>query len=184
MRAKAVARSEAILHPQRMAIIRSLASQPMTTAELAKQLPDIAQATLYRHLATLLAGGMVRVTDERRARGAVERTYALVDGTTILSAADLRDATPEDHYRYFAMFAAGLLGEFAKYVERPQIDLLADGVGYRELVLNLSNDELLEMLGELRAVLSARADNEPSAERTPRLIATVSMPVINPGEST
>ncbi len=141
------------MHPQRLAIIRSLGGQPMTTSDLAKQLPDIPQATLYRHLSTLLKAGMVQVTDERQARGAVERTYALVEGTTILSADDLRDASADDHFRYFAMFTAGLLGEFARYTQREHLDLAADGIGYRELVLNLSDDELLDMLGELRAVL-------------------------------
>lgn len=170
-----LSRKDLILHPQRLAILLALSGAPRTTKELASSLGGIPQASLYRHVAALLAAGLIAVTAERQVRGAVERTYALVDGA-ILTADDLAGATPEDHFRYFGAFLSGLLDEYARYLDRPRIDLEADGVGYRQQVLNLTDGELLELLADIRALLDSAATNTPSTERHPRLFASVTMP--------
>jgi DNA-binding transcriptional ArsR family regulator len=168
--------ADVVLHPQRLAILRVLATRPRTTKQLADTLPDIAQATLYRHMSMLLDSGFVDVVEEQQIRGAVSRTYALA-GSAVLDGADLAGATNEDHFRYFATFVAGLLGEYGAYLDGGSVDLERDGVGFREQVMHLTDSELRELLAELRAALAARAELPPSPERTPRLIATITMPV-------
>jgi DNA-binding transcriptional ArsR family regulator len=175
VRKKDASRADVILHPQRMAVIRALAGRPQTAKDLLGAIPDVSQATLYRHLTLLLESGIIRVDSERRSRGAVERTYALA-GDAIVSGADLAEATREDHFRYFATFASGLMGRYSDYLGRADIDLERDGIGFREHVLQLTDGELREMLVELRAVIEARAGNAPRADRVARLIATVTMP--------
>lgn len=176
MRTKPLSRAEAMLHPQRLAILRALATRPQTAKELLGALPGLPQATLYRHVALLLENGVIEVVDERQARGTSERTYGLAT-ESVLSAAELAGADRDDHFRWFATFLAGLLGEYGHYLERPEIDLERDGVGYREHVLHLSDEELRQMLAELREVVGARAGHSPGPGRAPRLFATVSMPV-------
>jgi DNA-binding transcriptional ArsR family regulator len=180
MRAKPLEKADVLLHPQRMAILRELGSASRTAKQLAAALPSLPQATLYRHLNAMLDAGLIEVVEQTQVRGAVERTYAMARGAAILTAEDIANATREDHFRYFASFLAGLLGEFGHYLDRPEIDLVADGVGYREIVLNLTDAELLELLAEVRGALHARLDNPRTADRTPRLIGTVSMPIDRP----
>lgn len=176
-------RADAVLHPQRMAILRALATGPKTTKQLGEVLPDVPQATLYRHLPVLLDAGVLRIDAEQPVRGITERTYALAD-SAILSAEDLATASRDDHFRYFGTFVGGLLGEYARYLEQPTIDLVADGVGYREHVLNLTDAELRELLTDIRGAITARIDNQPTKHRTPRLIATASIPLHRtPGET-
>ena len=50
-------------------VLALAAQQEMTTAQLAERLPDVAHATLYRHVAVLAEGGGLEVVDERRVRG-------------------------------------------------------------------------------------------------------------------
>ncbi len=95
----------------------------------------------------------------------------------MLEGADLNGATADDHFRYFATFIAGLLGEYGAYLDRGDTDLERDGVGFREHVLHLTDSELRELLGELRAAIAARTGLLPSAERSPRLLATLTLPV-------
>src|SRR5262245_61796902 len=110
-------------------------------------LPDIPQATLYHHLGTLTRAGLLRVVSERPVRGTVEKLYALADDNAILGPADLADASRDDHLRYFTIFLATLLGDFARYLEqKAPIDLLADGVGYREVSIDVSDEEFVEMV--------------------------------------
>lgn len=176
-------KSEVVLHPQRLRLIRALASGVLTTKQLAMLVPDIAQATLYRHLATLLDAGVIEVAAERPVRGVFERSYALVDGGASLSGDDLAGASRDDHFRYFSIFATGLIAQFGRYLERDSIELEADGVGYREGVLNLTDAEFAEFAASLRSLVRPLMKNEPGEGRTPRLLATVVLPLdITPEE--
>ena len=68
---------KALLHPVRWRIIQHLAQSSHTPADLHAHMEDIPQATLYRQLQTLLDAQLVRVVNEEKVRGAVERTYGL-----------------------------------------------------------------------------------------------------------
>jgi len=166
-----------ILHPQRMRLIGALARGVLTTKQLAVLVPDIPQASLYRHLSTLLEAGVVEVVAERSVRGIVERSYSLVEGAAVLSGEDLAEATRDDHLRYFSIFATGLIAQFGRYLERESIDLEADGVGYRELVLQLTDDEFARFLSALSSLVLPLTKNEAGTGRTPRLLATVFLPL-------
>jgi len=171
--------AEILLHPQRLAITRALTQSELTTKQLAERLSDIPQATLYRHLALLLDAGIISVVAERKVRGTQERTYGL-GPKAVLTQEAFRTATPEDHYRYFATYVAGLLDHFGGYVRRPDIDLEADGVGYRDHVLNLTDGELRELLADIRAAIASRLDNAPAPGRVPRLLSTITLPIDHP----
>lgn len=161
-----------------MRIILALASGGLATArEIAGLVPDVPPATLYRHVNALRAGGVLAVAGERRIRGATERRFALHPGAASLGPADLAGATPDDHLRWFATFLAGLLGAFGRYVDRGTPDLARDGVGYREVVLQLSDEELGRLAAALNAAVLPFAAQPPGEGRTPRLFATVLVPV-------
>ena len=183
MGTKSTLRKDAVLNPRRMKIIRALANGARTTKELLETLDEIPQATLYRHLGILLDTGIIEVVAERPVRGVIERSYALVPGKAVLNADDLAGVSAEDHFRYFSMFAAGLLGEFSRYLERDNIDPHADGVGYREVVLNLSDREFRDMITGLQALLRPLLANKPSKRRKARVLATVLMPYDGPKQS-
>jgi hypothetical protein len=106
--------------------------------------------------------------------------YALVEGAAKLSAEDLAAATPEDHLRYFTMFLAGLLGDFGRYLQRDNVDLVADGVGYRQVPLHLTDQEFAELAGRLNAALAPALGNRPGGERKRRMFTTVVMPTTEP----
>ncbi|MFG3420877.1 helix-turn-helix domain-containing protein [Micromonospora sp. NPDC049460] len=172
--------AELALHPVRIRILRAVAGARLTTHDLAALLPDIPQATLYRHLATLVKAGLIEVVEERRIRGAVERVYALPAHGATLDAAALATATPEDHARYFTAFVSSLLSEFSRYLARERIDFAADGVGYQQLVLHLTDAELAKFAADLNQVIGPLLGNEPGEGRVPRLLATILLPADQP----
>jgi hypothetical protein len=117
------------------------------------------------------------IAAERRVRGAVERTYVLAEGGSSVSPEDLAKSSRDDHLGYFTAFAAGLIAQFEQYLERSEIDLLNDGVGYREAVLNLTDEELMEMAAALNAAVGRFIAYEPSPGRKRRMLATVLFPL-------
>jgi DNA-binding transcriptional ArsR family regulator len=170
--------AEVVLHPVRLGIIQGLlGGRRLTTGQIAEELPEVTPATLYRHIATLTRAGILEVVGERRIRGAVERTYALRLEASELSPEELASMTGEQHRQAFTSFVAGLLRNFDRYVEEADgVDLVRDGVGYRQTAVWLTDEEFGKLAEDLRSVILTYADNPASPQRTRRLITTIVMP--------
>ena len=177
-------RADLVLHPVRLRIILAFArGRRLTPQQVAAVLPDVPQATLYRQIERLYRGGALAVAAERRVRGAVERTYVLAEGGASLSPDELARSSRDDHLGYFTAFVAGLMAQFEQYLERPEIDLLKDGVGYRQVVLNLTDEELSEMAIALNVALGRFLAYDPQPGRKRRMLATVLIPLDDVPES-
>ena len=168
--------AELILNPIRMQIIQAMMGRRMTARQLGEALPDVAQATLYRHLRKLSSAGLLIVVEERPVRGTVEKVYSVLDNAASLTSADVAHASKEDHMRYFGVFVASLLGEFRRYLERETIDFEADGVGYRFVALNLSDEEFQRLVAARNATLLPALANQPGPGRRRHLFASIVMP--------
>ncbi|HVL26390.1 MAG TPA: helix-turn-helix domain-containing protein [Thermomicrobiales bacterium] len=170
-------RFDLLLHPVRMQIIQMfIAGRQLTAQELGERLTDVPPATLYRHLNTLVGGGVLTIAEERRGRGSAERVYALQRERVSIPAEDLLRASPADHMRYFTTFIAGVLGSFGRYLKRPKIDFVNDGAGYRQITLNLTRAELETLVDDLNARLYRELENEPSPGRQLYTITRVVVP--------
>ena len=171
-------RADLILHPVRLRIILAFAGgRRLTPQQVAGVLTDVPQATLYRQIERLYRGGALAIAAERRVRGAVERTYVLAEGGASLSPEDLAKSSRDDHLGYFTAFAAGLIAQFEQYLERSEIDLVKDGVGYRQVILNLTDEEIMEMAVALNAAVGRFLAYEPKPGRRRRMLATVLFPL-------
>jgi DNA-binding transcriptional ArsR family regulator len=169
--------ADLLLHPVRLRVVQALAGgRRLSAGELANELADVPQASLYRHIGRLADAGVLAIVAERPARGTPERVYALVHGAAGVSADELGHATREDHLRYFTVFVSGLLDDFGRYLGDGDADLAGDGVGYRQVPLELTDQELAELAGRLNAALAPVVGNRPAPGRRRRMLTTVVMP--------
>lgn len=168
--------NDVLLHPARMRIILALAGRELTPSQLRAELPDVPQASLYKHLARLTRAGALRVVAERPVRGAVERVYALDEGSPTLRPANPTQVTPEELRRLYAVFLAAQLADGSRYLASEGADPFRDGFGFRQVALNLSEDEWQAMARALNAALAPYLALEPSPERRRRSFATILIP--------
>jgi Helix-turn-helix domain len=167
---------ELLLHPVRLRIVQAfLGDRELTTGQLHELLPDVATATLYRQVATLADAGVLEVAEERRVRAATERTYRLHGEAASIDAEAAAELTVDQHRAAFAAFVAGLLADFDRYLDRGDVDLGRDLGGYRQAALHLTDDELVELITELREVLARRRTLSPEGRRR-RLLTTILLP--------
>jgi DNA-binding transcriptional ArsR family regulator len=163
-----------LLHPVRLRILQAfLGDRALTTSELSAELSDIPAASLYRHVARLVDADVLQVVAERRVRGAVERTYVLRMAAARVRLDEIAKMTAEDHRQMFMAFAAGLLADFDRYLSRPHVDLVRDGVAFGIEAVWLDDLEYVEMMREIQTVLLPRRANAPRPGRKRRLIASV-----------
>jgi len=169
--------ADLLLHPVRLRILQAfLGDQALTTSELSAEMSDIPAASLYRHVARLVAGGALQVVAERRIRGAVERTYVLRQAAARVRADEIAAMQADDVRAMFMAFAAGLIGDFDRYLQRGRPDLIRDGVAFGIEGLWLDDAEFTEMMRALYRVLDSRRANLPGKRRRRRLLASVLLP--------
>ncbi len=170
-------RAELILHPIRMRILMALGMEHLTAQQIAARLPDIPQATLYRHINKMAQGNLLEIVSQRQVRGATERVYSLKISNAVLNQEDLARATPEDLMQYFTTFTAGLLGDFAAYLNRhPEPLRDTDGLGFSTAPLYLSAEELAALQEGLRDLLLPYLEHQPTPQRKRMNLSMILLP--------
>lgn len=171
-------KADLILHPTRMRIILALAGRKMSALQLVAAMPDIPQATLYRHIKTLAKANILAVAEERRVRGTTETVYTLEHGGGRLSPQEFAKMSKDDHLRYFTAFLAGLLNDFSRYLDTAEEgNILRDGVGYNRAPLYLSDEEIIEISNVINGALLPKLNNKPGEGRRRRDLISIMIPI-------
>ncbi|WP_327392555.1 helix-turn-helix domain-containing protein [Streptomyces sp. NBC_01186] len=166
-----------LLHPVRMRILQTLVgSEPLTTAQLRDRLPDIAPATMYRHIATLTKAEVLEVVSEKRVRGTVERSYQVRQERVLVGEEARKTMTREDHQQAFTTFSAAVMSDFDRYLADDEADPPADNVVYRQGAVWLTDDDFASLVDEIEAAVAARADSTPGEGRTRHIFSYVIVP--------
>ena len=168
--------ADVLLHPVRIRIAQAAAGREVTIAQLAEELADVPAASLYRHVARLVDAGMLEVVRTRQVRGGAERTYRLVADAASLRAQDVAGVGAREHLDYLSAFLGAVLERATAYLRSPSADPAADGFGYRQVALWLTEDELNELLDIVGRHVRSAAEQGPAPGRRRRLLTTVLVP--------
>lgn len=153
--------ADVVLHPVRLRIIQQLGGRHRTTSQLRDALPDVAQATLYRHVAALLDAGIVAVVDERRSRGAIERTLALGERMAAVDQAELLTMSSAQLRAAFLTFLGDVTGDFDRFLAA-DTEQARELVGFARTPLHVNTEDLAVIqrgLAELLAPYLAERDD-------------------------
>jgi len=145
--------ADIVLHPVRMKIIQQLGGRSMTTTQLREALPEVKQATLYRHVAALLEADILAVVEERHVRGATERTLALGDRLAHVGHGELQAMDAVQLRSAFTMFLSGLSNDFERLLDDDRVDMRGS-LGFARAVLHLDTQDLEKLQAELMDVLT------------------------------
>lgn len=163
---------DVVMQPVRLRIIEQIDSREVTTADLRKALPDIPVATLYRHIAALVDAGIVAVVEERKVRGAVERTLALGERDAHVGQEEVRDMDPERLRQAFATFLAHLAENFESFLAADD-DGSRDFLGFGMTRLHVTPDDLADIQRKLGEILTPYLGATGDGRRTVTLSTTL-----------
>jgi hypothetical protein len=170
------AKENLILHPVRLRIILASAGRQVTVRQLANELPDIPQASLYRNINILASAGILNVVQERRVHNTLEKTYALPEQGLLLTMEDLINAQPEDYIRLFTQYLGLLLGYYVRYIQKGNVDFARDSLVFQMSPVYLSQAEIQKLGQALNDTFLPFVKNEPSLERQRFILGLMSLP--------
>lgn len=133
-----------------------------TAKQLAETNPDVPQATLYRYLKKMTKDGMLKVVEEHRIRNTIERVYAVAESMGGDTKKLLEENNGPAYMQIIAQGVMGILREFREYTSRDGIDILHDGSGLTVVPINVTFDELNEVMTKIGEIVAPLAQN-PSA---------------------
>ncbi|WP_369203477.1 helix-turn-helix domain-containing protein [Streptomyces sp. PU-14G] len=172
-----MAQANQLMHPVRMRIMQALLGvDELTTAQLRERMPDVAPATMYRHVAALTQAGIIEVVGERRVRGTVERSYRVHQEKALVGTEARAVMGREDHRRAVTVFTAAVLGDFERYLAREDADPATDNVLYRQGAVWLTGEEFTELVDEIEAAVARRAHATPGDGRSRHLLSLSFVP--------
>ncbi len=168
---------EMLLNPVRMGIIQNLiGGRRLSTQQLGELLPDVPQATLYRHLKVLLKAGYISIAEENPVRGTVEKVYAMNEEALNEVNEEAATLTAEQHKRYFFTYMVGLMDELESYLDKDGFDAVKDGLSYRQGRYYMTDGEYSEFIGGLQKAFAKVVGNMPTHERKARTIGLIMIP--------
>ena len=162
--------AQIIMNPVRQRIVQYLLTHPTgTSGEISRAMPDVPTASLYRHIKKLHEAGGIQVVEEKRVRGAIEKTYALVMEPI------QEEPTRENMSAVFYQLLLSLQTSFLQYFQREEADAVKDMLMLQTATLMLSDEEytqLLEKLGKVMEEYAAYEDKEGCKIRRLTLVSS------------
>ena len=169
---------KSMMNPLRLKIVQEISLKgKATTKEIAEICGDIPQATLYRHLNSLLKHEIIEVVSENKIRGILEKVYAIKVNPQDEIDRNTDKMSKQEISELFSQYIISILSDFNNYVSKSEdVDIIKDKVGFRSYPLYLSDEEFMEMMGEIHESIGKRFKNKPSEHRILRKFSTVTTP--------
>lgn len=80
---------------------------------------------------------------------------------------------------YFTIFMTNLLSQFNQYITHEHSDISVDKVSYRQIQLQLSDQEIVDMFKIISDAMMRNLDNKPNDDRKLYSISTILIPLLN-----
>ncbi len=160
--------AEVVMNPVRQRIFQYfLLHETGTVKELKKALPDIPNASLYRHIKILTDCSILAVVDENRIRGTVESVYRLNKDAL---------ATEDEGGNAVQMSLLGICASFARYFAGGNVDPQKDMLLLTNCTLLLTDEEFMSFLSEINEIAVKYMKVKPTGDCKTRQITLISAP--------
>ena len=157
-------------NPVRLRIVQYIQiNGASTTKQLSDNMDDVPAPTIYRHVNALLVEGILKVKEERKIRGASERTLTIDEDVWA-------SKMPEVFADVAYLFLMSLYGNFREYSARGGCDPLADMLSLRTIILRLSDERFAQFFQDYRQLLEKYQGLEDGGRQ--RSISIISAPIV------
>lgn len=160
--------AEVVMNPVRQRIFQYfLLHKTGTVKELKKALPDVPNASLYRHINILSDYSILIVVGENRIRGTVESIYQLNKDAL---------AAEDESGNAVQMSLLGICASFARYFARGNVDPQKDMLLLTNCTLLLTDEEFSSFLSKINEIALKYMKAKVTESSKTRQITLISAP--------
>ena len=160
--------AEVVMNPVRQRIFQYfLLHEACTVKELKRALPDVPNASLYRHIKILAEHSILTVVGENRIRGTVESVYQLNKEAL---------ATEDEGGNAVQMSLLSICASFARYFAGDDVDPKRDMLLLTNCTLLLTDEEFSGFLSEINEIALKYMKAEANESSKMRQITLISAP--------
>ncbi|MFJ7746619.1 helix-turn-helix domain-containing protein [Peribacillus sp. NPDC097295] len=149
---------EVLMHPVRMKIAQVLMRNKdngLTPLEMVKIIKNVPQATLYRHIQTMLDSDVIRVIKEKKVKSVTEKYYALNEIEARLSIEDWKIVSSEKKLDYVSYYQLSLLTQYQSYLKKlEEQDCQEDGATFSAVELKMDEEHFTQFQNELNELMT------------------------------
>ncbi|MEZ0481498.1 helix-turn-helix domain-containing protein [Planococcus sp. SSTMD024] len=148
----------------------------LSILQLNKLLKEVSQATLYRHVNSMVEDDLLKVVGINRSGKVEEKLYALNTQAYKVSQEDWQSATYSERIRFITYYFMYIIQTYKNYHERSMSERAADQSTFSLAKLNLTDDSFADFQSELSSLMEKYYHLEESEEGADRTVAMVIIP--------
>lgn len=160
--------AKTVMNPARLRILEFfILHESATVAEMRRELSDIPQASLYRHMSALVDDGWLVVQSEEKKRGATERRYRLKPSVS--------ENGKADYMQVFDVLMS-LMATFKRYFAKPDCDPVRDMLSVGTSAFLMTDEEYTGFMTAMSELFVKHIGNAPAEGRKQRRLTVISSP--------
>ncbi|WP_142829708.1 transcriptional regulator [Planococcus soli] len=148
----------------------------LSIMQLNKVLKEVSQATLYRHVNSMVEDDLLKIVGINRSGKVEEKIYALNTQAYKISEEDWQSATYSEKIKFVTYFFMYILQNYKNYYESSMANQSQDQSTFSLVKLNLTNDSFNDFQTELGTLIEKYYNMEESEDGTDRTISLVIIP--------
>lgn len=148
----------------------------LSILQLNKLLKEVSQATLYRHVNSMVEDDLLKVVGINRSGKVEEKLYALNTQAYKVSQEDWQSATYNERIRFITYYFMYILQNYKNYHERSVEGQSRDQSTFSLVKLNLTEDTFNDFQSELGSLMEKYYNAQEPEQGTERAVSLVIIP--------
>ncbi len=148
----------------------------LSILQLNKLLKEVSQATLYRHVNSMVEDDLLKVVGINRSGKVEEKLYALNTQAYKVSQEDWQSATYSERIRFITYYFMYILQNYKNYHERSVEEQSQDQSTFSLVKLNLTEETFNDFQSELGSLMEKYYNAQEREQGTERAVSLVIIP--------
>ncbi|MGM0829090.1 MAG: transcriptional regulator [Bacillota bacterium] len=173
---------EILMHPVRIKICQALMrnrENGLTPLEMVKTLNDVPQATLYRHLQTLVDSGIACVIKEKKVKSVSEKYYAINEEEAKIDGSEWKELSSKEKLDYISYYQLSLMTQYQNYLKKlGEQNSQEDGATFSVVELKIDEEHFIQFQNELNELMTKYYLTQSKGNKKEPPVRTIAITII------
>ena len=122
---------------------------------MVKIIKDVPQATLYRHLQTMVDSGIIRVIKEKKVKSVSEKYYAINEEEAKIDGSEWKELSSKEKLDYISYYQLSLMTQYQSYLKKlDEQNSQEDSATFSVVELKMDEEQFIQFQNELKELMT------------------------------